>query len=295
MIDALLYSLWRAMAYAFARTGHYERALHYFDRALVKRQSTVVSAYRAMALLLLGRKPDYNVAIRQVADALQSTKPDSEYARLYAQMIVAYLDDKLALADQLAIKLRDSECGRDVKELLLPMERPSLLAADSLLKAFGVEGGDPLEFRREDTGVHWMAAAKAYADLNCEQALEHVRRAEAAHPASPAQLVLKAALLLHLGQADPADTILEEVISSVENASSADERYLWLFCQIYRPSNEGNDKGHLLREAQALASESALRHFFPLDWSTPGGIKSHFDGLRAAYPNITVRPTPSSF
>lgn len=290
--NAVLSRWWHMKGYLAARQGDYDRAQHHFERALQYRQSTLTRAYRAMVLSLLGRSADARAEFRCVASAVPSASPNAEYARLYAQMFVAYLEDRLIEADLIAEQLRQSDCHPGVRELLFPIERPSLLAADSQLESMGMVGADPMGFRDAHSGVHWMKAVEAYAKRDFDQAIAQVSEAEAASPASPAQRALKAGILANLGRNEEAYVLFDGLVDELEQATSVDESYICLFCQCHRPATATKDRAALLDRAIALSSQTPLRYFLPIGPNEPidfGQAKFHLQTARNAYASTTIK------
>lgn len=281
-------------AYWFARgalassKGEYERAAVYLDRSVAAGKATgAISAYRALHLMLAGRRDESLSAFREIAASAEPGGTSAKYARAYAQMFVAYFDDHLIEADRIAAELKHID---GPKTLLPPMDRPSLVAANSLLEAMGVQDVDPLSFRDERSGVRWMEAVKAYSNGEPAKALEHIEQAEAVRAATPAQKALKGGLLIHLKRPDDADQIFGEVISELAGANGIDERYILLFCELHRPSNGGSNDPQLLAQASQLRAQSSLSDFLPLDLLDEGRIQTHFRDLNRAYGNIIIRP-----
>ena len=132
LIHQFVYAYLNTSGWAAMRRGEYTRALEYFDRAACRRKPTpVLNGYRAMALMLDGQKEASRAAFRELAAAAKSDNPNDEYARLYARMYVAYIDNDLAEADRMAVEMEGIPCLRSVKSILIPISRPSELATDA--------------------------------------------------------------------------------------------------------------------------------------------------------------------
>lgn len=278
-VKVFLSRWWCAAGYAAARQGDDKRALERFDRSLRFRDTFLVRAFRAMVLMALGRSIEARREFMLVAQA-PSNSANVEYARLYAQTFLAYVESRHAEADRFWNRLNQIECDPNVKNILIPFPRPSQLAAESMLKRMGVENGDPLGFRDASSGLHWINAVRAYAAAEFDKALTHVNAAEAAMAPSPAQRALKAGLLANLGRAAEADMLLDELIEELGGADLVDERYIRLYSQYHRSEPDSADKLALFAQAYSLASQTALRVFLPIE---PDPIEVRFPGKHAGY------------
>ncbi len=211
-------SYWLARGALAASKGEHERAAIYLDRSVAAGEAThVTRAYRAFNLMLAARREESRAAFRGLVSSTAPASPRAEYARAYARMVLAYLDDDLMVADRLAAELKNMD---GPKALLPPLDSPSLVAANGLLHDMGIGDADPLGFREERSGVCWMQAVKAYSGGQYEESLEHIEQAEAVRAATPAQKALKAGLLTHLEQAEEAQRIFDEVISELAGVAA---------------------------------------------------------------------------
>lgn len=265
MVSAILSKWWLAAGYFAARTGDHDQALNYFDRAdRATPGNPLVAGYRAIVLVRMRRGAEAEPAFRALAKNDKFDNPNYEYARLFAKMYVAYLEDKLVEADRLAAEMSRIDCRPTVKDLLTPIGRPSLLAANSRLSDFGIGEADPIAFRDDRTGVHWMKAVEAYSAGNLAEALAIIDEASAIRAPTSAQRAVTAAILLHFGRADEAASILREIRDQLGSPSDVDERYLRLFCDVYVPSVDVSSHARAVKEARELQPESDLRHFLAI-------------------------------
>jgi tetratricopeptide (TPR) repeat protein len=246
--------------------------------------------------MLAGRRDESLAAFREIVASTATDTPKSDYARTYSRMVVAYFDDELGEADRLAVELKNLDGPRT---LLPPLDRPSILAANAILERMKLHDADPLGFRDEQSGVRWMQGVKAYSKGEFSKALEHMEQAEAIRPATSAQKALKAGLLINLDRVDEAEQIFGEVISELSGAEGTDERYIRLFCELHRPSNNGSDRSRLLAQLGELHAQTSVSNFLPVETSETSetfetsdssAIEAHFKRVQGAYGSAIIRP-----
>ena len=240
----------------------------------------------------MGRRAEARSAFRDLANSEKFDNRNDEYARLYAQMYVSYLEDDLIEADRLARELNRLDCRPAVKRLLIAHERPSLLAADSLLSSLRIKEADPLGFRDEGSGVHWMNAVEAYSKEQFAEALDKIEQATVIRAPNSSQRAVKASILLHLDRAEEASPILKKIREELNCPSGVDEHYLRLICEVYLPSVDASASEQALKDVRALEPESDLRHFLAVgDDDEVASLKAYFKSLRAAYENRSLKIT----
>lgn len=96
--------------------------------------------------------------------------------------------------------------------------------------------------------------------------LTHLNKAEQLHPLKVFETAFKAQVLLHVGRQAEADQLCEEVIARIDEARNLDERYIQIWCILWRQTHFRDlpDSNALWAEAGSLPCSNYLRRFLLL-------------------------------
>ncbi|MFN3820030.1 hypothetical protein [Blastomonas sp.] len=111
-----------------------------------------------------------------------------------------------------------------------------------------------------------MKALLAWNDSDIAECLVYLNKAERLHPLQVFETAFKAQVLLDIGRQTEAYQLCDETIDRIDEARNVDERYIQIWCTLWRETHFRDlpDSNALWAEAGSLPCSNYLRRFLLL-------------------------------